>query len=92
MYYAVFAIDSWHLANGVHCPTVKVSNLMYYSDVVNWCANQAELYKLRDSKDKKIDAEYIADKISESDRNDTYCSISFDYPREGEIVVKNCNK
>ena len=79
----IFCIDSWHLANGIHCPEVKTSGIKEYDIAINFLVDMAELYKLRDDRNKKITREYIVEQI-----NHDRTRIFFSYPREGYLVFR----
>ena len=79
----IFCIDSQHLANGIHCPEVKTSGIKEYDIAINFLVDMAELYKLRDDRNKKITREYIVEQI-----NHDRTRILFSYPREGYLVFR----
>lgn len=79
----IFAIDCWHLANGVHFPKVDTSNIIDYEDAIDWLVNIATDYDIRDNKGKKITRGYIAEATNEDGAR-----IFFSYPREGYLILR----
>ena len=80
---SIFCIDSWHLANGIHCPDVKTSNIVDYEAAIDWLADIASDYRLEDDKGKKITRGYIAEATNENGAR-----IFFSYPREGYLILR----
>lgn len=79
----IFCIDSWHLANGIHCPDVKTSGIKEYDVAINFLVDTAEFYELRDDENKKITRELIVEHINHNNNR-----IFFSHPREGYLVFR----
>lgn len=79
----IFCIDSWHLANGIHCPDVKTSGIKEYDVAINFLVDMAELYGLRDDDDNKITRDYITEHIAHNSHK-----LFFSYPSEGYLVFR----
>lgn len=89
MYIGIYCIDSWHLANGIHCPSLMptvaedIDTIIrrlksHFSDCV------AEDYKTGER--FYITAEYIKQLCSEKNGE---CRIYFVKPREGYLQIIN---
>lgn len=86
MYIIFVAIDNWHLANGIHCPSTNIypwfpndTEDEYFSRIGR------ELVRLgyKTYKHVDIDKEYIMSRLDK----DGYCEIPIIYPREGYVTV-----
>ena len=85
LYSAVFAIDSWHHANNVHCPNVctygpYIEDLDYILDML---MNNVKAYGLS-NEHGMITRESI---IEEMNKNKFDTRIFFDKPREGYLII-----
>lgn len=86
-YVGVFAIDSWHLANGIHCPSVDVSLIFDNLDeVLDWSMDRVDTYRLKLEDGTPITREMLKEKIESAKYLST--RIHFEYPREGEITIR----
>lgn len=92
-FYAVFAIDSWHLANGIHCPNVHYSRI--YPDiesVIEWLVPTLKAYRLRDSKGNIIDNSYLNTEIEKAINKEAeyiFKRINKKDPNKSDIIVDN---
>ena len=85
-YIATFVIDSWHLANGIHCPSYRSTGICDTEDEMMDLLIRCVLYDdLEDAKHTPINEEYIRDKMRT--HSDKHLRIPFEYPREGEINI-----
>ena len=83
MYYGVFAIDNFHIVGG-HFPDVSTTGgYTDINDVIKKISNWASKYPIKDDKNIIIDEKYI----KEHSKEDGYCNITFQYPREGKIII-----
>lgn len=78
----IFAIDSWHL-DGTHFPEVKTSGIKEYNIAINFLVDMAEIYGLRNTEDNKV----INKKVIMEHLEHNMKKISFDYPREGYLIL-----
>lgn len=83
IYYVVLAIDSWHLANGIHQPNLET----YCSNKLDVCLDKlfARWDDLQDNKGNVINKEYIYNKL------DDYLNIEVIKPREGWLRLEIIN-
>ena len=80
---AIFAIDSWHFTNGIHCPSVRTSNITTENEAIAWLANECDSYGCKYDKDRAITEEYIKEAT-----NEYGASIFFSSPREGYAIIR----
>lgn len=83
IYYAVLAIDSWHLANGIHQPNLYTS----CSNKLDVCLDKIfeRWDDLKDNKGNAINKEYVYSKL------DNYLNIEIIEPREGWLRLEVIN-
>ena len=79
----IFAIDSWHLANSIHFPEVKTSSITDFELAVDWLANIAVDYGLRDENGDKITRACIVEECGKNGAR-----IFFSSPREGYLILR----
>lgn len=86
-YLAILTIDSWHLANGVHCPSLYTYGMKdSYDEVLELLLQQWD--DLEDFKGNKIDSDYIYKEIDKTiSKGRKHTRISFKYPREGYLEI-----
>lgn len=89
MYIGIHCIDSWHLANGIHCPNLStytaddIDTLLKYMKVrIEDCVAEDKDY----NPCVHITPEYIKEKCEEKNGD---CCIYFVKPREGYIQIIN---
>lgn len=80
---AVLAIDSWHLANGIHCPSVRTSRITTEDEAITWLANECASYGCKDDNGRAITEGYIKEAT-----NEYGASIFFSSPREGFAILR----
>lgn len=82
MYIVIITIDSWHLANGIHQPSLDT----YISDNLDVCLDKAfsRWDDLKDNKGNLIDKDYIHSKLGDKE----YLNVEVIRPREGWIRIE----
>ena len=83
MYIVVIAIDSWHLANGIHQPSLDVYHSENLSDCLEKCFNRWS--DIKDFNGHHIDDDYVYNKMKDNNCVD----IEVAKPREGWLIIEH---
>ena len=91
-YIGILSMDSWHLANGIHQPSLWTTGIWStIEEVAINLGNECERLHYTDDKGDIINSQYLLDKwtrLQEKKYNDCLRIEVFDYKCEGRIQIE----